>query len=85
SLVAPSFAFRCSSTKAVNEVWRGSFLSSITSCSNVVTRLLNWKTDAKSYVVGISEKFKNLAAKSDEQEELETRTSAFCGTLESVT
>ncbi|GJS23093.1 hypothetical protein Tco_0451725 [Tanacetum coccineum] len=36
-------------------------------------------------VVGISEKFKNLVAKLDEREKLETGTSAFCGIVESVT
>ncbi|GKD61265.1 hypothetical protein Tco_1298774 [Tanacetum coccineum] len=29
-------------------MWRGFFFSSATSCSNVVTLLLKWKTDAKS-------------------------------------
>ncbi|GJR16787.1 hypothetical protein Tco_0965314 [Tanacetum coccineum] len=114
-LVAPSLASRCSSTRALTWILRGSsFLSSATSFSNVVTRLLNWKTEAKSEsvdeglvasvvgggvnvdccsggmkdvndygmtventggesaiteiasVVGISKKFKYLAAKSDE-------------------
>nr|GEW92447.1 hypothetical protein [Tanacetum cinerariifolium] len=115
SIVSPSLASRCSSTRAVTYVLRGSScLSLATSFSNVVTLLLNWKTDAKSesvdrgfvaFVVGggvdvdccgggvkdgndygvmventgeesvitetasawgISEKFKNLAAKSNE-------------------
>ncbi|GJS34537.1 hypothetical protein Tco_0532919 [Tanacetum coccineum] len=48
SLVAHSLESRCSSTRAVTAVLRGSFLlSSATSFFNVVTLLLNWKTDAK--------------------------------------
>nr|GEW94247.1 hypothetical protein [Tanacetum cinerariifolium] len=47
-LVAPRLASRCSSTRAVTWVLRGSsFLSSTTSFSNVVTWLLNRKTDVK--------------------------------------
>ncbi|GJZ02845.1 hypothetical protein Tco_0520806 [Tanacetum coccineum] len=48
SLVAPSLESRCSSTRVVTRVLRGSFFfSSTTSFSNVVTLLLDWKTDAK--------------------------------------
>nr|GEW69037.1 hypothetical protein [Tanacetum cinerariifolium] len=49
SLVAPSLTSRCSSTRAVTWILRGSsFFSSPTSFFNVATRLLNCTTDAKS-------------------------------------